>query len=164
MNRRKHWLVLVIISLTIMGIPTNAQAENVSDTILAADDISLTIDFGNGTILQFDNLTGSTVLEVTSSTFDIVVEWFGPFAYVRNIEGLVGAGEYGWQYWVNDVYASGAVNLYSLAGGDHVLWRYSAPVPQSQEDPSLLPGVAIVSSAGLGFIVIIYIGTVRRIR
>ncbi|TET07028.1 MAG: DUF4430 domain-containing protein [Candidatus Thorarchaeota archaeon] len=164
MNHREHWLVLVIFSLMIMSIPTNVQAENASDAILAADDISLTIDFGNGTILQFDNLTGSTVLEVTSSTFDIVVEWFGPFAYVRNIEGLVGAGEYGWQYWVNDVFASGAVNLYTLDEGDHVLWRFSAPIPQSQEDPTLLPGAAIVSSAGLGFIIIVYIGTSRRIR
>lgn len=146
-----------------MGIPTYVQAENASDTILAADDISLTIDFGNGTILQFDNLTGSTVLEVTSSTFDIVVEWFGPFAYVRNIEGLVGAGEYGWQYWVNDVFASGAVNLYTLEEGDHVLWRYSAPVPQAQEDPSLIPGVIFVATSGLGFIAIVYIQTLRRL-
>ncbi len=163
MNHREHWLILVIFSLIIMRIPTNAHAENASDAILAANDISLTIDFGNGTILQFDNLTGSTVLEVTSSTFDIVVEWFGPFAYVRNIEGLVGAGEYGWQYWVNDVFASGAVNLYSLEEGDHVLWRYSAPVPQAQEDPSLIPGVIFVATSGLGFIAIVYIQTLRRL-
>ncbi len=148
----------------IMSIPTNVQAENASDAILAADDISLTIDFGNGIILQFDNLTGSTVLEVTSSTFDIVVEWFGLFAYVRDIEGLVGAGEYGWQYWVNGVFASGAVNLYTLVGGDHVLWRFSAPVPQSQEDSSLLPGIVFIATSGLGFIAIVYIQTQRRLQ
>jgi hypothetical protein len=147
-----------------MGIPTNAQAENALDAILAADDISLTIDFGNGTILQFDNLTGSTVLDITSSTFDIVVEWFGPFAYVRSIEGLVGAGENGWQYWVNDVFASSAVNLYTLDKGDHVLWMYSSPVPQSQEDPTLLPGIFVVATSGLGFIAIVYGRTQRRLQ
>lgn len=164
MNRRELWLAFMIMSLMIMSIPTNTHAENASDVVLAADDISLTIDFGNGTTLQFSNLNGSTVLDVTSSIFDITVEWYGPFAYVRGIEGLVGAGEYGWQYWVNDVFASGAVNLYTLDEGDHVLWRYSAPVPQSQEDPTLLPGAIIVASAGLGFIAIVYIGTSRRIR
>jgi len=163
MDRRECWLVLVIFSLVIVSIPTNTQAESAPDVILAADDIALTIDFGNGTNLQYSNLTGSTVLEVTSSIFDIAVEWYGPFAYVRGIEGLVGAGEYGWQYWVNNVFASSAVNLYTLDAGDHLLWRYSAPVPQSQEDPTLLPGVVVVAASGFGFIAIVYVQTKRRL-
>ncbi|MFW9974221.1 MAG: DUF4430 domain-containing protein, partial [Candidatus Thorarchaeota archaeon] len=135
-----------------------------SDAVVAAEGITLTIDFGNGTNREFNNLNGSTVLDVTASALEIDVQWFGPLAYIKGIEGLVGEGEYGWQYWVNGDFASIAVNLYSLEDGDIVAWVFSSPTPRTLNDPTFIPGLTIVLISGLGFIAVIYVQTQRRIR
>jgi hypothetical protein len=148
-----------------------------TDTIIAAEGISVSVDFGNGTILEFDNLSGTTVLNVefdnlsgttvlnvTSEVLNVQIDWYGPFGYIRGIEGVVGAGQTGWQYWVNGVFASVAVNLYFLNDGDSLEWVYSGPVTQTQEDPTLIPGAAVVSISALGFIAIVYIQTSRRLQ
>lgn len=162
--RVNNWWVLSLISLLLVIQPVGVLAESEPDTVIAAEGISVSIDFGNGTILEFDNLSGSTVLDVTSEVANVQVQWYGPLAYIRSIEEIVGEGQNGWQYWVNGEFASIAVNLYSLADGDTVDWIYSGPVSQSQEDPTLLPGTLFVSISGLGFIALVYIQTTRRLQ
>ena len=147
-----------------MVLSSTGLAQGDSEVIVAAEDITLTIDFGNGTAREFNDLNGSTVLEVTSSVLEVEVQWFGPLAYIKSIEGLTGEGEYGWEYWVNDEFASIAVNLYSLENGDIVSWVFSSPSPITQYDPTFIPGVVFVSISGLGFIAIVYVQTVRRIQ
>lgn len=129
----------------------------------AAEGVSLSIDFGNGTIREFYNLNGSTVLEVTSSILEVDVEWFGSLAYIRGIEGVAGEGAQGWQYWVNGQFGTVAVNQYVLHDNDSISWVYSTPSRQEQQDPSLIPGALVVLIAGLGFIAIVYIQTSKRI-
>jgi hypothetical protein len=148
----------------MMSLVNSSHAQSNSGAIIAAEGITLSVDFGNGTIIEFNDLNGSNVLDVTSNVLNIQIQWYGPLAYIRGIEGVVGEGQYGWQYWVNGEFASAAVNLYTLNDGDSVEWRYSAPASQPQDDPTLLPGTAIVFSAGLGFIAIVYIQTSRRIQ
>ncbi len=155
--------MLALFLILVTGLSNASPALGSSDVILAAEGITLTIDFGNGTIREYDNLNGSTVLEVTMSVLDVEVQWFGSLAYIRAIEGLVGQGEYGWQFWVNGEFASIAVNQYSLDNDDNISWVYSTPVQQHQEDPSLVPGIIIVSASGFGFIAIVYVSTSRRI-
>ena len=84
-------------------------------------------------------------------------------AYIRGIEGLVGEGAEGWEYWVNGEFASIAVNLYTLDDDDSLLWRYTNPEPQQEYDPTFIPGVILVSLTGMGFIAIVYLQTSRRI-
>jgi hypothetical protein len=156
--------MLALLLILVTGLSNASPARGSSDVILAAEGIRLTIDFGNGTIREYDSLNGSTVLEVTKSVLDVEVQWFGSLAYIRAIEGLVGQGEYGWQFWVNGEFASIAVNQYSLHNDDNISWVYSTPVQQHQEDPSLVPGIIIVSASGLGFIAIVYVSTSRRIQ
>jgi len=148
----------------LLGLISPAHAQTSSEVITAAEGISLTIDFGNETITDYVDLNGTNVLEVTSSVLDVEIQWFGPLAYIKGIEGLIGEGEYGWQYWVNGEFASIAVNLYSLEDGDTVLWRYSSPDPVTQADPTFIPGVIITAASGFGFIAIVYIQSTRRIR
>jgi hypothetical protein len=150
-------VVLVISTINTSYALTSDEA------IPAAEGITLTVDFGNGTIRDYHNLNGSTVLEVTSSVLDVEVQWYGPLAYIRGIEGLVGEGAEGWEYWVNGEFASIAVNLYSLEDNDILLWKYTSPEPQSQYDPTFIPGVFFVSLSGVGFIAIVYVQTSRRI-
>jgi hypothetical protein len=158
------WWVLSLISLLLVIQPIGVLGESDTDTVSAAEGISVSVDFGNGTILEFNDLNGSTVLDVTSEVVNVQVQWYGPFAYIRGIEGIVGEGQNGWQYWVNGEFASIAVNLYSLEDGDTVDWVYSGPVSQSQEDPTLLPGTLFVSIFGLGFIAMVYFQTTRRLQ
>ena len=146
----------------ILSSPLHVKGS--SDVVVAAEGITLTIDFGNGTTVDYYNLNGSTVLDVTSSVLDVEVQWYGPLAYIRGIEGLVGAGAEGWEYWVNGEFASIAVNLYTLEDNDSLLWRYTSPESQSQYDPTFIPGVIFVSFSGLGFIAIVYVNTSRRIQ
>ena len=161
---RKYGIPLSLVLIVMMSLVTSSHAQSNSEAIIAAEGITLTVDFGNGTIRDYHNLNGSTVLNVTSSVLEVEIQWHGTFAYIRGIEGLVGEGEYGWQYWVNDDFASVAVSHYILHDNDHVEWVYSTPAQQQVEDPSLVPGVIIVSTAGFGFIAIVYAGTSRRIR
>lgn len=147
----------------VINCTSTTAAESGNEYILAAEGITLTIDFGNGTIREYNDLNGSTVLEVTSSVLDVEVQWFGPLVYIRGIEGFVGEGTEGWEFWVNGEFASIAVNLYSLENGDSILWKYTSPEPQTQYDPTFIPGVIIVSLSGLGFIAIVYVQTSRRI-
>lgn len=164
LRRVKYWWILPLVPLILLSLPVNSLGESGPDAIITAEGISLSVDFGNGTIIEFSNLNGSTVLDVTSEVLDIQIQWYGPLAYVREIEGVVAEGQYGWQYWVNSEFASIAVNLYSLEDGDTVEWVHSAPVTQSQQDPTLLPGAAIVSTAGVGFLAIVYIQTSRKLK
>jgi hypothetical protein len=158
----RYRVILVLVLITVMGLSKVSPVQANSTTIIAAEGITLTIDFGNGTIREYSNLNGSTVLDVTSSVLDVDVQWFGTLAYVRGIEGLVGEGKNGWQYWVNGQFASVAVNQYVLHNNDTILWKYSAPPQLQQVDPSLVPGILFVLVAGLGFIAIVYIQTSRR--
>ena len=148
----------------MMSSIASVNAQSGSEVIVAAEEITLTVDFGNGTTLEFSNLNGSNVLDVTSEVLNVQVQWYGPLAYIRGIEGVVGQGEYGWQYWVNGEFASAAVNLYSLDNGDAVSWVYSSPAPATQEDPTFIPGMILITASGFGFIVIVFIQTTRRIR
>ena len=158
-----RWLLLLI-PIFLLVPSAGALGARSTDTIIAAEGISVSVDFGNGTILEFNNLSGTTVLNVTSEILNVQIDWYGPFGYIRGIEGVVGAGQNGWQYWVNGVFASVAVNLYFLNDDDSLEWVYSGPVTQTQEDPTLIPGATVVSISALGFIAIVYIQTSRRLQ
>jgi len=164
LRRVKYWWVVPLIPLILLSQPVNSLGVSGSDAIIAAEGLSLSVDFGNGTIITFSNLNGSTVLDVTSEVLSIQIQWYGPLAYVRGIEGVIAEGQYGWQYWVNDKFASMAASLYSLEDGDTVLWVFSSPNPGIQQDPTLIPGASIVSILGLGFITVLYIQTSRKLK
>lgn len=163
--RAKYWWLLTIVPLILLSLPVNSLGESGSDVIIAAEGITLSVDFGNETTITFNDLNGSTVLEVTSEVFDVQVQWYGPLAYIRGIEGVVAGGQSGWEYWVNGEFASIAVNLYTLSNGNIIEWVYSTAGSsiQSQQDPTLFPGVAFVLVSGIGFMAIVYIQTSRKL-
>jgi hypothetical protein len=154
---------LIVVLAIVLSYPSISLGQDNTEYIVAAEGITLTIDFGNETILEFNNLTGTSVLNVTQSVLDVNVEWHGTLAYIRGIEGLVGQGATGWEYWVNGEFASIASNLYMLDDSDSILWNYTSPQPQQEYDPTFIPSAILVSLSGMGFIVIVYVQTSRRI-
>jgi hypothetical protein len=156
-------IIVAVVLILVMSSLESQPVHAVSQLVTAAEGVSLSIDFGNGTIKEFYNLNGSTVLEATSSVLEVDVQWFGSLAYIRGIEGVVGEGERGWQYWVNGQFATVAANQYALHDNDTISWVYSTTSHQEQQDPSLIPGALVVLIAGLGFIAIVYIQTSKRI-
>jgi hypothetical protein len=155
----------IIVAVVLILVTSSAESQPVHgalQVVTAAEGVSLSVDFGNGTISEFYDLNGSSVLEVTSSVLKIDVQWFGPLAYIRGIEGVVGGGESGWQYSVNGQFGTVAVNQYVLHDNDTISWVYSAASHIEQQDPSIIPGALMVLIAGLGFIAIVYIQTSKR--
>jgi hypothetical protein len=96
--------------------------------------LTLKIDFDNGTILEWTNVT---LLEHYTSAFDLTaaktqikykIFQFGASAYfyITTINGkaeIVDQALY-WQYFVNESYTSIGANGYQLQDNDVVEWRY----------------------------------------
>jgi hypothetical protein len=166
LRRVNYWWAIPLISLFLVMQPIGVAGESDTGSIIAAEGITVSVDFGNGTTLEFDDLNGSTVLDVTSEVLDVQVQWYGPLVYIRGIEGIVAAGQSGWEYWVNGEFASIAVNLYTLADGDTIEWVYTTQSTQTQSphDSSLVPGIILVAVSGFGFISIVYFQTSRKLK
>jgi hypothetical protein len=166
LRRVDYWWVIPLISLFLVMQPNGVVGESDTGSVIAAEGITISVDFGNGTTLVFDDLNGSTVLDVTSEVLDVQVQWYGPLAYIRGIEDIVAAGQSGWEYWVNGEFASIAVNLYTLADSDTIEWVYTTQSSQTQlpHDPSLVPGIILVAVSGFGFISIVYFQTARKLK
>lgn len=121
----------------------------------AANDIELTIDYGNSTQLTNTGLSGGTVFDVLNETANTT---YTEFAYgrfivsVNGVENNAGGNGYYWQYWVNDELGPVAADKFSLEDGDQILWKYCAPVyPLENSGPtetSLFLGLAVIVLAG----------------
>ncbi|MFQ5831764.1 MAG: DUF4430 domain-containing protein [Candidatus Thorarchaeota archaeon] len=156
--------LLAVIPNHTVGLVTQPQMQFTN----ASSNISLEIDFGNGTTTEHVGLTGNTVLNVTESEFEVEVSWYGNFAFVESIAGVTndqGEGLW-WQYWVNDEYGPVAANVYEVQDGDAIIWRYTSSQVEGHGgqnpdrfplyDQSTLYGAAILAALGFGFLGILY--------
>lgn len=139
--------ILTISILVSWWIPTAVESSPIQ-YIPAATGISLTVNFGNGTTQEYLNLEGTNVFEVTNSTTDVEVEWYGDLVYVLAISGVSEDDEAGlyWQYWVNGDLGPSAANYYILEDGDSIEWALPSYGTDSlsQFDMSLIVGLAII--------------------
>ncbi len=169
---RKHFglLVMVIALALFMNLTTSSGL--LVQYVSAATEVSLTVDFGNGTIQEFTSLEGTNVLEATNSTTAVDVEWYGDLVFVTAISGVSqdhDANLY-WQYWVNGELGPCAANMYILEDGDSIEWRLpyhgfestNTSIIESELDTSLIVGSALLGIAAMGFLVLIRIRTSRR--
>jgi hypothetical protein len=131
-----------------------------------ATNISLQIDFGNGTVLNQQGLNGSNVLDTTESVLIVEVTWYGNFAFVESIGGVVNSQVEGrwWQYWVNGELGPVAANAYQVNDGDSIVWHYTGSQAEDLEgkgpDSTQLYEALILAGLGLGFLAILFV--VRR--
>jgi hypothetical protein len=132
--------------------------------IPAATGISLVIDFGNGTIIDYTELDATDVYNLTIGLFEVDAVWAGNRVYINAIDGVYRDETRGWQYWVNGNYATGPANLYNLQEGDSVLWNLTISSFQTPTEPdySLVIGGILLTVGGLAFLVILYWRSNRR--
>lgn len=94
--------------------------------------LSLTVDFGNGTIFQRTNLT---MIEENPSVFNLMISFFTiEFDVYTNgylitsINSITNnpSGDKNWFYWVNNISPNIASSSYILDSGDIILWNYTS--------------------------------------
>ncbi len=160
-------LSLVVLLLSVapshsMGITTIHQTRFAA----SSTNISLQIDFGNGTVLNHQGLIGSNVLEITESVFSVGVSWYGNMAFVESIAGVANSQVESrwWQYWVNGELGPVAANAYQVDDGDSIVWLYTGSQAEELEgkgpDSTQLYEALILAGLGLGFLAILFV--VRR--
>ncbi len=159
-------LFLVIVSASSCYI-TNTTSRWTSQYSVASD-VSLMIDFGNGTVLNYEGLVGTDVLNVTKSVVTVNITWYGDLAFVNAIAGVYNNVEGGlwWQYWVNEVYGTVASNKYVIHDKDAVTWRLTTSAFVQNHDRemdwtsvTILIGMILV---GIGTATTLYFIMVRR--
>ena len=155
-------LLLAVVPSQVMGITPSRQTQlNASAT-----NISLEIDFGNGTVLNHQGLTGLNVLDTTESILTVEVTWYGNMAFVESIAGVANNQVEGrwWQYWVNGELGPVAANANQVSDGDSIVWSFTGSEAEGLEgegsNPTQLYEALILSGLGLGFLAILFV--VRR--
>ena len=124
---------------------------------IAATDLSLHLDFGNGTVLDFHDIEGTDVLNVTESVTDVEVVWYGDLVFVTSIAGTSNNESAGlwWQYWVNDELGPVAANKYQVQDGDAISWRRIPPEMETTDQPTdytIIGGAVVLAVIGFGFL------------
>ncbi len=151
-------IILVAVFSLVSQIPVSSGHH------LSSTGISLSIHFANGTILSYEHLEGTTVLNVTESVVEVDVEWYGNLAYVESIAGVHEDDGGYWQYWVNDELGPVAANMYQLENGDSIDWKQPSlteTTPPNSFDNALIVTIGATCLLGIGFLLIIYL-RVRR--
>jgi len=157
-------LITGMIDVLLLVTPSNTQASQLdTQNTLAATGINLVIDFGNGTVTSFSGLTATTVYNLTTMLFDVDAQWAGDRVFINAIDGVYQDENHGWQYWVNENYASIASNLYNLLDGDSVLWNRTISGFHSTTEPdmTLIAGGILLVTGGIVFIAILHRRTKR---
>lgn len=153
---------LAMLMFIALSHTASSSLYNARQMQVAATGVSLTIDFGNGTILSFNGLSGETVLNVTRSVVDVQIDWFGDLAFVTAIGGVGNDADNDrwWQYWVNGEYASIACNKFWLNDNDSVIWRRQGSVitrtGPDGDDPTLLIGALVIGLVGVISVIILF--------
>jgi hypothetical protein len=127
--------IIQIVALTITLMPTGIAGLSVSDqdyAVALASNVTLQVDFGNGTVNTYEDVLGTNVLEVTESVLPVGVDW-----------SVV------------------AANAYQIQDNDTIVWRYTTsqvgnPNP-TEPDNSLLLGTIVLGFLGIGFLIVLYL-------
>ena len=125
--RKKIKLVLISligISAFMSLIIVNIILDEKPETLEGVEDISLFVDYNNGTIKTRTNFTldngKTTALDALEKWCIIRYDDFGWGILVTEIDGVSG----GWIYTVNNYFAEVGASAYPLESGDLVTWKH----------------------------------------
>jgi hypothetical protein len=134
---------------------------------IAATGLSLHLDFGNGTVLDFQDVEGTNVLNMTESVTEVEVIWYGDLVFVTSIAGTSNNESAGlwWQYWVNDELGPVAANKYQVQDDDTVSWKRIPPEMESTDQPTdytIIGGAVVLAVIGFGFLFFLFTRKVKE--
>lgn len=143
-NRRKILILaslfLIIVSLSFL-LPLIFQNEKTSNKnsnnsniiynpTIHYTNISLTVDFNNGTIDYHQNITiwknASSVFDLLKNFYRIGYETYSYGVIITSINGVennVISNNF-WFFWVNDEYSNIGASNFQLNNSDRVYWAY----------------------------------------
>ena len=153
---------IVILILANPNSIADVKSGTTGSFALSATGLIVHLDFGNGTVREFENIEADDALAATESVAILEIDWYGNLAYVTSIAGVASDTVAGlwWQYWINGDLASVAANLYEVQDNDTILWqRTSSAISQETIQPlntSLIIGVPIVALIGILFLAILF--------
>ncbi len=156
MNVLAAKLIPALLIAALISQPAGAFIGEFSHEI-AATDMRLQLDFGNGTVLEFHDVEGTNVLNVAESVTEVEVIWYGDLVFVTSIAGTPNNESAGlwWQYWVNEELGPVAANKYQVQDGDVVSWRRIPPEMEPTDGPTdytIIGGAVVLAVIGLGFL------------
>jgi hypothetical protein len=139
----------VILTAILIGLYLNKPQDDIPDNTCEWENdpfrityketvinITLILDFGNGTIETYTEITltnsytSSFDLLQSKAEVDFYCRKFGNRLsfFVTGVNGLnedLSQGKF-WQFWVNGQYAQVASNVYVLSDNDVIEWKYGA--------------------------------------
>jgi hypothetical protein len=127
---KKHtkfiFIAIVGISCFTLLFLINYSINKIPQTLTTVENISLIIDYKNGTIKEYNNFTleggKTTAFDALDKWCDIEYEEFGWGIIVRVIDGVGGS----WIYMVNSYSPGVGAAVYPLKDGDIVKWEQVA--------------------------------------
>ena len=114
------------------NVNSNSNSEGTQNAITPAYNLTLYIDYGNGTVekyfnLNLTNVPNVTVLDLLIKVAAVNYSWYGDAVFVDAINGVFNNENNSnrwWQYWVNGKLPMVAANQYYLKNNSLVEWRY----------------------------------------
>jgi hypothetical protein len=117
-------IAIVAVSAFVSLIIVNFILYEKPETLEGVEDISLFVDYNNGTIKTRTNFTldngKTTALDALEKWCIIRYDDFGWGILVTEIDGVSG----GWIYTVNNYFAEVGASAYPLESGDLVTWKH----------------------------------------
>ena len=115
-------IAIVAVSAFVSLIIVNFILYEKPETLEGVEDISLFVDYNNGTIKTRTNFTldngKTTALDALEKWCIIRYDDFGWGIIVREIDGVSGS----WIYTINNFFAEVGASVYPLESGDLVTW------------------------------------------
>ena len=128
MEQKKKYILIAIIGVSLFSllILFNFSLYKPPNNLESVEDITLIVDYNNGTIKMHENFTLS---EGKTTAFDALNEWCevqytvsGNGIFVQAIDGIGG----NWLYFINGIYQGVGSAAYSLKDGDFVEWQQTS--------------------------------------
>ena len=125
MEQKKKYILIAIIGATLFSllILINFNLYKTPDKLEMVENITLIVDYNNGTIKTRENFTLS---EGKTTAFDALNQWceiqyvvFVNGIFVKAIDGISG----NWLYFINGIFQGMGSDVYALKDGDLVEWR-----------------------------------------
>jgi hypothetical protein len=128
---------VVIAVVFLLGISVGRQYSAPSDNQAVQDQVSnasLMIDYGDGKVKTYQDVSGSTVFNVLKNAseknnFDLKYKDYGGELgmFIESIDGIGKdpSGKKWWQYWVNNKYSQVGVSAYTVSPGDVIELKFT---------------------------------------